>query len=164
MWNAPCAFHIGLEPDLRLARQRGAGRRAAACFSGRYGIGRHPGASVRPRPPRRTTGRRRGTPAASSRKGRVADCRATRSEWQLIRRPVAARTSSIFMSPASPRRSLISCAATKRKFTKPGLFLARAARRVYRHRGAHGQAAMQIHVALSESPIMSSPRCTTSPR
>ena len=56
---------------------------------------------------------------------RVADCRATRSEWQLIQRPVAARTSCIFMSPASPRRSLISCAATKRKFTKPGRFLAR---------------------------------------
>jgi CDP-diacylglycerol pyrophosphatase len=38
---------------------------------------------------------------------------------------VAARTSCIFMSPVSPRRSLIFCAATKRKFTDPGLFLAR---------------------------------------
>jgi hypothetical protein len=42
--------------------------------------------------------------------------------WQLA----AARTSCIFMLPASPRRSLSSCAATKRKFTKLGLFLARA--------------------------------------
>jgi hypothetical protein len=59
----------------------------------------------------------------SSRKGRAVNCRTTRSEWRLIQQLVAARTSCIFMLPASPRRSLSSCAATKRKFTKLGLFL-----------------------------------------
>jgi CDP-diacylglycerol pyrophosphatase len=43
----------------------------------------------------------------------------------IIRPPVAARSSCIFMSPASPRRSLPSCIATKRRFTKPGLPFAR---------------------------------------
>jgi CDP-diacylglycerol pyrophosphatase len=37
----------------------------------------------------------------------------------------AARTSCIFMLPASPRRSLSSCVAIKRKFTKLGLFSTR---------------------------------------
>ena len=74
---------------------------------------------------RQTIGRQHGTPAVSSRKGRAVNSRVTRSEWQSIQRQVVARTSCIFMWPASPRRSLISCAATKQKFTEPGLFLAR---------------------------------------
>ena len=75
---------------------------------------------------RQTIGRQHGTPAVSSIKGRAVNCRVTRSEWRLIRQLAAARTSCIFMLPASPRRSLSSCAATKRKFTKLGPFLARA--------------------------------------
>src|ERR1700730_5125773 len=73
---------------------------------------------------RQTIGRQHGTPAVSSRKGRAVNCHVTRSEWWSIQRRVVARTSCIFMLPASPRRSLSSCAATKQKFTEPGLFLA----------------------------------------
>src|SRR5205807_1826826 len=75
---------------------------------------------------RQTIGRQHGTPAVSSRRGHAVNYRVTRLEWRLIRQLAAARTSCIFMLPASPRRLLSSCAASKRKFTKLGPFLARA--------------------------------------
>jgi CDP-diacylglycerol pyrophosphatase len=72
---------------------------------------------------RQTIGRPHGTRAVSSRKGRAVNCRVTRSEWRLIRQLAAARTNCIFMLPASPRRSLRSCAATKRKIHEAWSFL-----------------------------------------